>query len=137
MKLFAPISCKIVKPSSLPNGIAMKFSNYYLQLGAKQHPRSMLVFDLVEVVGHQNMNLDLFAMIAQAIWQRRNKLHVNETCTSPFKILESAATLLTDFQKRKAPHIPRPLPILMKWKPHVLHEEGCAWVGLGRIEEFF
>lgn len=32
--LFTPITCKIEKPSSMPNGIAMKFSNHYLQLGA-------------------------------------------------------------------------------------------------------
>ena len=73
--------------------------------------------DLVSLVGDHSKRLELFASVAWSIWCRRNKLRCNELCVPLEKILESAASLLTEFQKHfnQAAHNPRSRNV--KWKP--------------------
>ena len=53
--------------------------------------------DLVSLVGDHSKRLELFASVAWSIWCRRNKLRCNEPCVPLEKILDSAASLLTEF----------------------------------------
>lgn len=48
-----------------------------------------------------NMELDKIAMVALAIWQRRNKLQSKEASTPVQKIFKSTLTLLAEFQLKK------------------------------------
>ena len=64
----------------------------------KDHPSISQVTDLVALVGEHANQLVLFATIASFIWGRRNKVRCNEPSITLGKILESAASLLRDFQ---------------------------------------
>ena len=53
----------------------------------------------VALVRRQKKQLEIFATVAWLIWCRRNNLRCNEQCMPLGKIMESAASLLSDFQK--------------------------------------
>ncbi|XP_075655679.1 uncharacterized protein LOC142625834 [Castanea sativa] len=64
-------------------------------------PRIDTMWDLVSFVQAKTGELANFAMVAWAIWQRRNKLRCKETSTPVHKIFKSALSLLVEFQQRK------------------------------------
>lgn len=69
----------------------------------KDHPTISQFTDLVALVGEQVKQLELFATIAWFIWCRRNKMRCNEPSLTLGKILESAASLLMEFQSNIRP----------------------------------
>ena len=79
----------------------------------------VLFSDLVSLVGGNSNQLEIFVTVAWSIWCRRNKLRCNELCLPLGKIMDSAASLLTDFQKHysHAVHVPRQRDV--KWKPPI------------------
>ena len=56
--------------------------------------------DLVNLIGRQPKNLELFAAVAWYIWTQRNKLKHNEKFMQPQTILSTASILFSDFQNR-------------------------------------
>ena len=75
------------------------------------------VTNLVALVGEHANQLELFATIAWFIWGWRNKVRCNEPSVPLGKILESAATLLRDFQSHSRSGMKASMQRNTKWKP--------------------
>ena len=73
--------------------------------------------DLVSLVARQSKQLELFATVAWSIWCRRNKLRCNEQCLPLGKIMESATSLLTEFQKHSSHRVSVPRQGDVNWHP--------------------
>ena len=73
--------------------------------------------DLVSLVARQSKQLELFATVAWSIWCRRNKLRCNEQCLPLGKIMESATSLLTEFQKHSSHRVSVPRQRDVNWHP--------------------
>ena len=61
-----------------------------------------LFADLVFSARQQDVNMELFMVVAWMIWTRHNKRHFNEQHHPPEKILEAAIALLTEFHGNSA-----------------------------------
>lgn len=83
----------------------------------KDHPGISQFTDLVALVGEHATQLELFATIAWFIWCRRNKVRCNEPSTPLGKILESAASLLREFQSHTRSGVKASTQRDIKWKP--------------------
>nr|POF23099.1 putative ribonuclease h protein [Quercus suber] len=66
----------------------------------KEFPTLATFSDLVTLVGRQQKQLELFATVAWGIWGRRNKIRCDELCLPLERIMDSAASILSDFQKQ-------------------------------------
>nr|POE75356.1 putative ribonuclease h protein [Quercus suber] len=65
----------------------------------REFPPLATFLDLVALVGRQQKQLELFAMMAWSIWGRRNKVRCNQPHLPLGKIMDSAASTISDFQK--------------------------------------
>lgn len=79
-----------------PNGLVAPFA----AVRTKQ-PNMENMCDLVSFVHEEIGELEKFAMVTWAFWQRRNKLQSKETSTSIHKIYKTTLTLLAEFQLKK------------------------------------
>lgn len=82
----------------------------------KDHPAISHFTDLVALVGEQAKRLELFAMIAWFIWCHGNKVRCNELSVPLGKILESAASLLMEFQGHIWSGVKASMQQYIKWK---------------------
>lgn len=73
--------------------------------------------ELVLLVRRQAKQMDLFAIVAWSIWCQRNKIRCNEQNLPLGKIMESSASLLTEFQKHYNSGVRVPQQRDVKWKP--------------------
>ena len=83
----------------------------------KDYPAISEFSDLVALVGEQEKQLELFATIAWFIWCRKNKTRCNEPSVPLGKILESAASLLMEFQSSVKYGAKTVTQRNIKWKP--------------------
>ena len=83
----------------------------------KDFPTVVSFSNLVSLVGEHSKGLELFASIAWSIWCRRNKMRCNEPCLPLGKIMDSATSLLTEFQKHYSQAVHAPRLRNVKWKP--------------------
>ncbi|KAF3973996.1 hypothetical protein CMV_002625 [Castanea mollissima] len=58
--------------------------------------------DMVYFIAEETRELEKFAMVAWAVWQRRNKLRLKEDITPIHKVYKLALSLLTEFQQKKS-----------------------------------
>ena len=82
-----------------------------------KNPRMNSMCDLVSFILKETRELEKFAMVAWAIWQRCNKLRIKEDNTPIHKVYKFALTLLIEFQQKKPRSTGQRQPSPNHWKP--------------------
>ena len=87
--------------------------------------------DLMFSARQQDVNMELFMVVAWMIWTRRNKRHFNEQHHPPEKILKAVTALLTKFHENSTGRSDRKLTQTQRWVPpdaemyKVNYDEAC------------
>ena len=87
--------------------------------------------DLMFSARQQDVNMELFMVVAWMIWTRRNKRHFNEQHHPPEKILKAVTALLTKFHRNSTGRSDRKLTQTQRWVPpdaemyKVNYDEAC------------
>ena len=82
-----------------------------------KNPRLNSTSDVVSFILEETGELDKFAMVAWAIWQRCNKLRLKEDNTPIHKVYKSTLFLLTEFQQKKLNHTGQCSSRPIHWMP--------------------
>lgn len=89
------------------------------QLAARtKNPRMNSMCDLVCFIADETRELEKFAVVAWAVWQRRIKLRSKEDITPIHKVYKLALSLLTEFQQKKSNPTGQRQSRPNRWLPH-------------------
>ncbi|XP_050258923.1 uncharacterized protein LOC126703913 [Quercus robur] len=94
-----------------------------------EYPNISEVQELINLVGMQKQRLELFAVVAWFVWNRRNKLRLKEPSLDKSKIFSAAAQYLSAFQLKFPMKVAKSPAIETKWSPPLGEEYKTNYDG--------
>ncbi|XP_050248676.1 uncharacterized protein LOC126695926 [Quercus robur] len=82
-----------------------------------EYPNINEVQELINLIGAQKQRLELFAVVAWFVWNRRNKIRLQESSLDKSRIFSTAAQYLLAFQLKFPEKMAKSPAIATKWSP--------------------